>query len=345
MRKRIIFIILIVIAALALTAAWRYLFSNTAFAEKTRVLYIRENDDKNAVLQMLEKEGLLISKAAFAEMASLLGYWDHIKPGRYEIKKGQSNYSMVRQLRSGAQSPVNLVLRKLRTRQDLAAFIGKQFECGETEVARFLSNADSLRSFGLDSNTVMSAFIPNTYTIFWNAPFPKIFRRLYSESQKFWAANGREEKARSRGLTPVQAYTMASIVEEETNKEEDKGRIASVYLNRIARNMPLQADPTIRFALNDFTIKRVLNKHLTIASPFNTYLNKGLPPGPICTPSAKTIDAVINAQPSDYLYFVARSDFSGFSDFASTYEQHLIFAKKYQLALDSLMKRKAGGGS
>jgi UPF0755 protein len=142
-------------------------------------------------------------------------------------------------------------------------------------------------------------------------------------------------------LTPVQVYSMASIVEEETNKEEDKGLIASVYMNRMNSGMKLQADPTVKFAMKDFGLKRILLKHLTYDSPFNTYQNAGLPPGPICTPSVKTIDAVLNAPQTTYIYFVAKPDFNGYSNFASTYAEHMVFAKAYQNALDSLIKVKA----
>jgi UPF0755 protein len=186
----------------------------------------------------------------------------------------------------------------------------------------------------------MSLIIPNTYSLYWNTTPSKILDKLAGEKEKFWTPE-RLAKARAQHLTPLQVYTMASIVEEETNKDDDKGKIASVYINRLANGMKLQADPTVKFALKDFGLKRILFKHLSYDSPFNTYQNGGLPPGPICTPSVTTIDAVLNAPQTNYIYFVAKPDFSGYSNFASTYSEHMIFAKAYQQALDSLVRVKA----
>jgi UPF0755 protein len=188
---------------------------------------------------------------------------------------------------------------------------------------------------------MLTSVIPNTYSIYWNTPAEKIIDKLHTEKEKFWNSE-REAKAKALNLTPEQVYIMASIVEEETNREADKGKIASVYMNRIAAGIKLQADPTVKFALKNFALTRILHGHLTYASPFNTYQNLGLPPGPICTPSIKTIDAVLNAPQTNYIYFVAKPDFNGYSNFATSYAEHLVFAKAYQQALDSLMKAKAG---
>jgi UPF0755 protein len=181
----------------------------------------------------------------------------------------------------------------------------------------------------------MTIVVPNTYSMLWNAPAEKIIDKLYSEKEKFWNAE-RVNKAIALNLNPEQVYTMASIVEEETNKEHDKGLIASVYINRINKGIKLQADPTVKFAMKNFGLKRILLKHLTYDSPFNTYINAGLPPGPICTPSTKTIDAVLNAPQTDYIYFVARPDWSGLSNFTHSDEEHMVNAKKYQHFLDSV---------
>jgi UPF0755 protein len=203
-----------------------------------------------------------------------------------------------------------------------------------------LNDPETLKKYDVNSNTLMTIVVPNTYSMLWNAPVKKIIDKLYTEKQKFWNEE-RTAKAKAMNLTPVQVYSMASIVEEETNKEEDKGLIASVYMNRMNSGMKLQADPTVKFAMKDFGLKRILLKHLTYDSPFNTYQNAGLPPGPICTPSVKTIDAVLNAPQTTYIYFVAKPDFNGYSNFASTYAEHMVFAKAYQNALDSLIKVKA----
>jgi UPF0755 protein len=243
-------------------------------------------------------------------------------------------------LRSGNQAPVNPVINKLRLKQDLAQKIATNFECDSASVIQVLNDPETFKKFNVNDNTLMTIVIPNTYSLLWNSAPEKIIDKLYSEKEKFWNEE-RLAKAKALKFTPEQVYSMASIVEEETNKEEDKGLIASVYMNRMNTGMKLQADPTVKFAMKDFGLKRILLKHLTYDSPFNTYQNAGLPPGPICTPSVKTIDAVLNAPQTTYIYFVAKPDFKGYSNFASTYAEHMVFAKAYQHALDSLIRAKA----
>jgi UPF0755 protein len=242
-------------------------------------------------------------------------------------------------LRAGRQSPVNLVIIKLRTKEDLAKKIGDNFECDSISVSKFLYNTDSLSKFGLDTNIVMTSIIPNTYTFTWNTTPSKIFKKLYAEEEKFWTKD-RIQKAKKLNLDKNQVYILASIVEEETNKQDDKGKIASVYINRMNKGMKLAADPTVKYAMRDFGLKRIYFKHLSYPSIYNTYQNAGLPPGPICTPSTKTIDAVLNEPTTDYLFFVAKSDFSGYSNFASDFTEHSKYAKQYQQALDSIIRLK-----
>jgi UPF0755 protein len=235
---------------------------------------------------------------------------------------------------------VNLVINKLRTPEDLARVIAKNFEADSSDVMSFLTNSDSLRRLDVDENTLMTLVIPNTYTMFWNTTTGRILRRLKTEKEDFWKRNNRMAKAEALGFTPTQVYTIASIVEEETNKHDEKGNVASVYINRYHKGMRLGADPTVKFALKDFGLKRIYEKHLQVESPYNTYRVSGLPPGPICTPSSKTIDAVLNAPKTDYTFFVAKSDFSGYHTFSTNYAQHLQYAKEYQKALDELILRK-----
>jgi UPF0755 protein len=205
---------------------------------------------------------------------------------------------------------------------------------------QIINDSGFLRSLQVDTGTFMTLVIPNTYEIFWNTPPRKIIGRLAEEQKKFWT-DTRRQKAAALNLNAQTAYTLASIVEEETNKEEDKGKIASVYLNRIETGMKLGADPTVKYATRDFGLKRILHKHLEFPSAYNTYLHAGLPPGPICTPSVNTLDAVLNAPSTSYLYFVAKPDFKGYSNFATTYTEHLEYARQYQQALDKLMQEKA----
>jgi UPF0755 protein len=202
---------------------------------------------------------------------------------------------------------------------------------------RYLSNNDSLKRFSLDSNTAFTAIIPDSYFIYWNTTAGKIYRRLFTQREKFWN-EARSRKAKQIGLTENEVYTMASIIEEETIKQEDKPLIASTYLNRMKKGMNLSADPTIKFALKDFGLKRIMQGHISrsASSAFNTYVNKGLPPGPICTPSVETIDAVLNAPQTDYLFFCARPGFSGLHAFAATGKEHAENARRYHQFLDSL---------
>lgn len=327
------------LGALAITfCAWK-IFGPAINNPENKFLYIRTGSNYQQVKDSLIKDELLTGSFWFDKVAGYAGYPQKVKAGKYKIPDGMSLYHLVKMLRSGRQVPVNLVITRLRTKEDLAKKIAANFETDSTTVINLLNNEDTLRQFGVDTNTVMTDVIPNTYTYQWNTSAKNIFRKLDSEAKKFWNTE-RLEKAKRLQLTPTQVYILASIVEEETNKAEDKGKIASVYINRLRRGMRLAADPTVKFAMKDFDLKRIYHKHLTFVSPYNTYLNSGLPPGPICTPSIKTIDAVLDSPETDYLFFVARSDFSGYSDFASTYQQHLKFAKAYQQALDNLIKSR-----
>ncbi len=339
-RKIILFIILIACVCFAY-CAWN-IFGPVVQNPKNKYLYIQTGSSYPDVKDSLRKNKMIKSTFWFDQVAKYAGYPDKVKAGKFKVKDGMSLYNLVKMLRSGRQSPVNLVITKLRTKEDLAKKIAKDFEIDSSTVMNFLNNEDSLKQFEVDTNTVMTDVIPNTYTYTWNTSMKNIFKKLHAEKNKFWN-DERKQKAERLNLTPQQVYTLASIVEEETNKNEDKGKIASVYLNRLKKGMKLAADPTVKFALRDFDLKRIYQKHLQFQSPYNTYLNTGLPPGPICTPSIKTIDAVLNSPETNYLFFVARSDFSGYSDFASDYRQHEHFAKAYQHALDSLIEARQKG--
>ncbi|HEU4470413.1 MAG TPA: endolytic transglycosylase MltG, partial [Flavisolibacter sp.] len=245
------------------------------------------------------------------------------------FKKGSSLLSIVRRLRNGQQTPVNLVITKLRTREDLARLIGRRFETDSAQMIDFLTDPDSLRAYNVDPETATWHVLPDTYTYYWNSSPSNVYNKLYQESQKFWNEE-RKAKAAALGITPLQAYILASIVEEETNFLEEKDTIASVYINRVRMGMPLQADPTVKFAVRDFSITWVHGAMLQSESPYNTYRVKGLPPGPICTPSKKTIDEVLKAPQTNYLYFVASSRFDGTHMFSASYDEHMVKARAYQ---------------
>ncbi len=345
MNKRKFFLALLLLVLLAGGyLAWKVAGPGVNSPASGKYFYVKTGSNYETVKAGLEEQRILSNPGFFDFIAKRLNYPKLIKPGRYEIKQGMSLLQLVRMLRSGNQSPVNWVVRKLRTPQELAAQAARNFECDSASFMAFLMNADSLGSMKLDSNTFMCAVLPNTYSLNWNSSPSKIFRRLHNEHLKFWTPE-RIKRADGINLTPFQAHTLGSIVEEETNLEEDKGKIASVYLNRLETGMKLGADPTVKFAMKDFGLKRILNVHLTYPSPYNTYQNSGLPPGPICTPSAKTIEAVLNAPSTDYLFFVAQPNLTGYSNFASTYDKHMQYARVYQQWIDSFLRAKAASKS
>jgi UPF0755 protein len=334
MKKKLIFSILIIVLLVGGYAAW-HVFGPTVSAPESRYFYIKTGTGYIDVRQSLIDQKIISSTYFFDLVSKQLKYPRLVKAGRYQIKNGTSIFSLLRMLRAGNQSPVNLVITKLRLKEDLAQKIAANFECDSASVMEVLNDPKLTDLYHVNSNTFMTVVIPNSYSIFWNTAPGKIIDKLYREKEKFWTSE-RLNKAGLLNLTPEQVYTMASIVEEETNKEKDKGLIASVYLNRMNKGIKLQADPTVKFAMKNFGLKRILLKHLSYDSPFNTYLNAGLPPGPICTPSSKTIDAVLNAPQTNFIYFVAKPDWSGLSNFCESYEEHLVNAKNYQRFLDSV---------
>jgi UPF0755 protein len=333
MKKLLLGLLLVLILAAAV-GAWIFMGSGTGFSGAKQTLYIRSDGaTRGAVLDSLRERNLVRNQAAFEFLASRMGYWSNIRPGRYEFERGTSLLSIVRRLRNGQQTPVNLVITKLRTKEDFARMTGNRFEFDSAAMIRFLNNGDSLSAYGVDSSTAMTQVMPDTYTFFWNTTPAAVYDKLAKNAARFWT-EARKQKAAAKGLTPTQAVVLASIVEEETTNNAEKGNVASVYLNRLQKGMPLQADPTIKFAMRNFGLRRIYEKYLFVASPYNTYRNRGLPPGPICTPSTKSINAVLDAPSTDYLYFVADPTRRETHDFSTTYEEHLRKARLYQQALN-----------
>lgn len=331
-----LFILLLLAAGIL---AWLFFMPATQFEEKGKYLTVYEKQTAAQEIMDQLKDGTIIrNPSLFKMLATQLDVWKKIKPGRFEITKGQSLFNIIRMLRNNKQVSSKLVINKLRTREDLARIIGKNLRVDSATAIQFLNNNDSLQPFGVDTNTVMTLVIPDTYVFNWNTPVRKIISRLQAEQERFWTSE-RRQKATNQNLTTVQVYTLASIVEEETNANQEKGNIASVYMNRVAKGMPLGADPTIKFALKEFALKRIYFGHLQVNSPYNTYRNKGLPPGPICTPSVITIDAVLDAPRTNYLFFVASADFNGTHHFSETYAEHDKYAKAYQQALNERTKK------
>ncbi len=333
MKKKVI-AILAVILILSAWAGWKF-FGPSVSTASGEFFYVKTGSTYADIRDDLVSKKYIKNGPWFGLAAKILHY-NKIKPGRYKIAKDMSLFNLIKMLRSGDQTQVSFVITKIRTREDMARKAGMMFEFDSLTMIRFLDNPDSLQRFNLDTNTVTAAIMPFTYSLNWNSTPGKLFQKCYNAYVHFWTGE-RKIKADSLQMTPVQVATLASIVEEETRKKEDKYNIASTYLNRLRIGMRLQADPTIKFALKDFGLKRILSVHLATLSPYNTYLNAGLPPGPICTPSIESIDAVLNAPKTDYLYFVASSKFDGSSVFTSNLTDHMKHAREYQQELTRRM--------
>jgi UPF0755 protein len=313
---------------------------STHFSEaKTYVEY--KNEGLSQFADSLVAKKIIFEKTSFLLIAQILKVEDKLKAGRFLVNKKTSVLDLIRMLRNNRQATVKLVLNKVRTKGEFAKLIATAFEKDSAAVMTYLSSNDSLQSFNTDTTQLFTLLIPNTYEFYWSSSMAQILSKLKKEQGLFWSQNNRIQKAKLKGMTQNQIYTLASIVEEETNYDSDKSLIASVYQNRLKKQMPLQACPTIKYAMQDFTITRIYEKYLSNTSPYNTYRVKGLPPGPICTPAAKTIDLVLDAPKTDYIYFVAKADFSGYHHFSNNYAEHDRYAKEYQRKLDEYQAKKA----
>ncbi len=327
--KRLILILFILLLICGGIAAWIFMGPATGFDQKSKALYISSHAaTKKAVMDSLKKNRIITNDNAFEFLANRMDYWQKIKPGKYEFKKGSSLLDIVRTLRNGKQTTVDLVITKLRTKEDLAKMIGRKFETDSAEMISFLNNDDSLSRFQTQAELSMVNIIPDKYSYFWNSTPSQIYEKLYKESKQFWTEE-RKQKAAALGLKPEEVYILASIIEEETTNHNEKDTIASVYLNRLRIGQVLQADPTLKFATRQFELKRIAGDILNTESPYNTYKNKGLPPGPICTPSRITIDKVLNPANTNYFYFVANRNLNGHL-FSTSFEEHVKKANQYR---------------
>ncbi len=329
-------IILIVLLAVGLVGMniYRWFFKPNVFlkGQSFEYLYIPSGAVFEDVLQLLTYQGWLQNETSFAAVARMVDYDKFVKAGRYKILDGIDNFQLVTMLRSGNQSPVQFTFNNIRTLSQLAGIVSHKIEADSTDVAAVFAHDSLINSFGFEPETLPALFIPNTYEFFWNTSALQWINRMHKEYERFWN-DKRLHKADSIGLSPVEVSVLASIVDEETIKRDEKAVVAGLYLNRLRIRMALQADPTVKYALGDFSIRRILKKDLNIDSPYNTYRYAGLPPGPIRIASVDGIDAVLNAQPHKYLYMCAKDDFSGYHNFAVTLQQHQQNAAKYQRAL------------
>ena len=300
--------------------------------ERSGVVYVPTGASFTQLMDSLRRHEVLRNETAFARMARRHGLDTALKAGRYELKEGMSYVRTVRMLRLGWQVPVRVTFNNIRTPDRLAGILARKLEPDSAAWLAALTSDSLARVYGLTPQTILTLCIPNTYEFFWNTSPDTFLRRMRQESDKFWTS--RDPKLSRSGLTRQQAYILASIVYEETKRKNEMPRVAGVYVNRLKRGMPLQADPTVKYAVGDFALRRVLNRHLEVASPYNTYNYPGLPPGPICMPSIDALDGVVDFENHDYLYFCAKDDLSGAHAFARTLAEHNRNAQAYARALN-----------
>ena len=336
MSKKKILIPLIIFSTILTTGSvytYQMLYSpNFLINADDKFIIIEENTDFNELIKKLEDDTLINDILSFSFLSKLMEYQENIKIGAYKVKMNMSNYEMITMLRSGNQTPINLTFTYARKIEDLAEKITSKLKMSKDDLLNYLN--ENINNYsGFKKTDIISIFLPDTYEVYWNISPEKLTNKMYSEYKKFWNEE-RLSKLDKINLNQKEAIVLASIVASESRMLDEADRIAGLYINRLNRNMRLQADPTLIFAANDFTIRRVLNKHKKIKSPYNTYIHRGLPPGPIRLASKKYIDAVLNYEKHNYIYMCAKEDFSGYHAFATNLSDHNRNAKKFQIALN-----------
>jgi len=314
---------------------YQILFADNILLDKpNKTLLIPKGADFKQVVDSLEKGEFLHDRLSFMFLSKLLNYRENVKPGKYDLLTNTSNFSLFKMMKNGRQSPLNLTFNNVRTKEDLARKIAKKLPFNYQNLIDTLNNADFLSTkYGFNDTTIMAMFIPNTYQVYWTYTITDFLDYFQAEYQKFWTAE-RIKKANEIGLTPVQVTVMASIVEAETHKNDEKPRIAGVYMNRYNGGQRLQADPTLVYATGDFDARRINEFHRYFKSPYNTYRRTGLPPGPINLPSIASIEAVLDYERHDFYFFCARPDLTGYHLFSKNFDEHLAVARDYWKSLD-----------
>lgn len=328
-----LFSIIFIISLATVSITYYYLLYPQFHPVKTIYVYIDRDDTADSIYNKIKANGFPNTLTGFRWMAKFRNLKKTIHTGRYAIHPGDNVHHVYSRISRGHQVPINLTISSVRTLDKFAGNIGKQLMIDSTEIASVLSDSLYIQKMGYDKATIACLFIPETYQVYWNISVDDFFKRIHKEHKKFWN-DERLAKAQSIGMTPEEISTLASIVEEETNNNDEKPKVAGLYINRLRIGMPLQADPTIKFALQDFGLRRITNENLQVESPYNTYVNIGLPPGPIRIPTVKGIDSVLNYTKHNYIYMCAKEDFSGTHNFASNYTDHMINARKYWKALN-----------
>ncbi|MCH2082511.1 MAG: endolytic transglycosylase MltG [Saprospiraceae bacterium] len=305
------------------------------------IIHIPTNSSFKDVVEILHTNNQIIDTVSFREVSEMMSYKkSSMRSGRYKITPGWSNRSLIGHLRAGKQEPVKLVFNYGWLVEDVAGKAAHFIEADSTDLIHLFKNESFIRKHGYTAETLMSLFIPNTYEVYWNTNAKAFFKRMLKEHNRFWNTNDRLSKAKKLGLTPEEVYTLASIVEREISKNAEKKRVAGLYLNRLKIGMKLDADPTAKFATRDFKAKRILYKHIRFESPYNTYLHKGLPPGPISMASITSIDAVLDSEDHNYYYMCVDPENPGYHLFAESINEHNRNARRYHRWLDRMEKKK-----
>ena len=312
-----------------------YYFFLTSFSasEQTEYVYVDEDDTVDSVLTKLRPVASEHGLTGFSTLIRHTNYAQEPRTGRYAVKPDESVLTVMRKMKNGQQEALKLTIPESRTMRKLAGVLSQKLMLDSTQIAAALIDNPYCQRWGYDTATIAALFVPNTYEVYWNTTLDHLMERMVKEHDAFWNED-RRQKAEAAGLTPNEVATLASIIDEETANNAEKPMIAGMYLNRLHQNMPLQADPTVKFALQKFELRRIYHDMLFIDSPYNTYRNIGLPPGPIKVASIKGMEAVLNYVKHDFLYMCAKEDFSGTHNFAVTYSEHLRNAARYAKALN-----------
>jgi UPF0755 protein len=334
MKKAAVFLAIAILVFSAVLSYWIFNSSNIA-AEKRVTLKIPTGSQYNDVLAILKQNNVLKNEFPFTIMSQLKHYPQQIKPGYYTFSNGMNNRQIINMLRAGLQTPVTLVIYNIRTKEEFASLVGRTMELDSTMLLKKLNDEKFCSLLNSDTNNVLSHFIVDNYSFYWNTSLDIFLDKMKTAYNNFWT-DERKAKAAALHLTPEEATTLASIVEKEVIRDKELPVVAGVYLNRLKIGMPLQADPTLVFAMRDFDAQRITSRHKEFDTPFNTYKYGGLPPGLICMPRKKSIDAVLNFEQHNYLYFVANPDLSGYSIFSKTYQEQMHNAALYQKKLNQL---------
>lgn len=313
--------------------AHHYLYSQLLAGDEKAYIYVDKDDNVDSVLHKVEAVAEPAAMAGFRKAVSFKDYGSNIKRGRYELNKDASAWSFTNTLLRGEQTPLNVPVPSVRTLDRLAAAVGKKLELDSVTLLNKLNDPAVCKKYGFEPHTIAAMFIPDSYNMYWTVSVDEFLDRMKQEYDKFWN-DERKKKAKEIGFTPNEVATLASIVTEETRNTAEKPTIAGLYINRLHKNMLLQSDPTVKFALKDFALRRIYNRMLTVDDPYNTYKYAGLPPGPIKIPMKEDLDAVLNYQHHDYLYMCAKETFDGTHNYARTMSEHNANAQRYYRALN-----------